>query len=76
MGMKKEMRGRPRLPLTMDQVLDAVRQHGTVTAAGRELACSGAYIHARFNELGVTLAQVLDAPSTDLLFKFQLKGDE
>ena len=67
-GMNKQLRGRPRLPLTVPQVLDAVRKHGKVTAAGRELGCSGGYIYARFNELGLTLAQVLNAPSLDTLF--------
>ena len=67
--MYRQLRGRPRLPLTVRQVLEAVRKHGNVTAAGRELGCSGGYIHARFNELGLTLAQVLDAPSADTLFR-------
>lgn len=68
--MRKEMRGRPRLPLTITEVLEAVRKHGTVTAAGRELGCSSGYVHARFGELRVTLAQVLDAPSVDKLLTF------
>ena len=67
--MSRQLRGRPRLPLTVRQVLEAVRKHGKVTASGRELGCSGAYIYARFDELGLTLAQVLDAPSVDMLFK-------
>ena len=53
----------------MRQVLEEIRKHGTVMAAGRELGCSPAYIYARFNELGLTLAQVLDAPSVETLFK-------
>ena len=66
--MIKQFRGRPRLPLTIWQVLEAVRKHGKVTSAGRELGCSGGYIYARFDELGLTLAQVLVAPSVDTLF--------
>ena len=68
--MNKQLRGRPKLPLTVRQVLEAVRKHGTVAAAGRELGCSGGYIYARFNELGLTLAQVLDAASVDELLRF------
>ena len=67
--MTKQLRGRPRLPLTVRQVLEEIRKHGTVMAAGREIGCSPAYIYARFNELGLTLAQVLDAPSVDTLFR-------
>ncbi|MCH7705893.1 MAG: hypothetical protein IIB33_02480 [Chloroflexi bacterium] len=65
--MYRQLRGRPRLPLTVRQVLEAVHIHGSVTAAARELGCSGGYIYARFDELGLTLAQVLDAPSVDEL---------
>ena len=68
-GMNRQLRGRPRLPLTVRQVLEAVRKHGKVTAAGRELSCSGGYIYARFHELGLTLVHVLDAPSVDMLIR-------
>ncbi len=67
--MTKQLRGRPKLPLTVQQVLEAVRRRGTVTAAGRELGCSPAYIYARFNELGLTLAHVLDAPGVNELLR-------
>ena len=74
--MSRQLRGRPRLPLTVRQVLEAVRKHGKVTASGRELGCSGGYIYARFDELGLTLAQVLDAPSADMLFKSRVLANE
>lgn len=67
--MTKQLRGRPKLPLTARQVLEAVRRHGTVTAAGRELDCSPAYIYARLSDMGLTLAQLLDAPNVDTLFR-------
>ena len=74
-GMNRQLRGRPRLPLTVRQVLEAVRKHGKVTAAGRELGCSGGYIYARFDELGLTLAQVLDAPSVDMLYRLGVSAN-
>ena len=74
-GMKNELRGRPRLPLTMCQVLEAVYRHGQIVAAGRELRCSGAYIHARLGEQGLTLAMVLDAESVDDLLKPKVRGE-
>lgn len=67
--MSRQLRGRPRLSLTVDQVLEAVRRLGTVTAAGQELGCSGGYIHARFKELGLTLNQVLSASTLDELLE-------
>ncbi|MCH7706377.1 MAG: hypothetical protein IIB33_04955 [Chloroflexi bacterium] len=51
-GMNKRLRRRPKLTLTARQVLEAVRKHGSVTATGRELGCSGGYIHARFQAVG------------------------
>lgn len=75
-GMNRQLRGRPRLPLTVQQVLEAVRRRGTVTAAGLELSCSPAYIYARFNKLGLTLAQALDAPSIDELLRSGALEDE
>ena len=55
--------------MTARQVLEVVRRHGTVTAAGRELDRSPAYIYERFNELGLTLTHVLDEPSINELFQ-------
>lgn len=60
-GMKKQLRGRPRLPLTMRQVLEAVHRHGQIVAAAREIKCSDAYIHMRLKRAGLTLWEVLAA---------------
>ena len=72
--MNKQLRGRPRLPLTVRQVLEAVRKYGGVTSAGRYLGCSGGYIYARFDQLGVTLGQVLDASSVEMLLTNKRQG--
>jgi len=63
------LRGRPRLNMPLERVIEAVREHGQVVAAApRELGCSDAYIHKRFRAAGITLAQVLDGLWTgDLL---------
>ena len=57
--MKKATKGRPRLGIPLDRILCAVRKHGQVVAAARELRCSQAYIHKRMNEAGITLGEVL-----------------
>lgn len=57
--IKKTLRGRPKLGIQLDRILCAVRRHGQVVAAARELRCSPAYIHKRLNEAGVTLGDVL-----------------
>ncbi len=60
--MGRSLRGRPRLNLKLEQIIKAVRQHQQVMAAARELGCSDAYIHVRLKGVGLTLAQVLEAP--------------
>jgi len=60
--MIRSTRGRPRLNLKLDQIIMAVRRHQQVMAAARELGCSDAYIHVRLKGVGLTLAQVLEAP--------------
>ena len=60
--MIRSTRGRPRLNLKLDQIIKAVRRHQQVMAAARELGCSDAYIHVRLKGVGLTLAQVLEAP--------------
>ena len=65
--MKRPWRGRPPLNLNLVQVLQAVRRHGRVMAAARELGCSDAYIHVRFKRAGLTLQHVLDADSLEEL---------
>ncbi len=69
--MKKTLRGRPRLPLTLWQVLEAVKRHGQVVAAARELRCSDAYIHMRLKRVGLTLRAVLEAESLQGLFRIE-----
>ncbi len=67
--MKNTLRGRPRLNLELAHILEAVRRHGQVVAAGRELRCSDAYIHVRLKQAGLTLAEVLDAPDLGALLR-------
>jgi len=59
--MEKTLRGRPRLDIPLQQIVDAVRCHQQVTSAARQLGCSPAYIHKRFKLAGMTLAKVLEA---------------
>ena len=59
--MKRTMRGRPRLELELDQILDAVRRHQQVMAAARELGCSDAYIQVRLKAAGISLWDVLES---------------
>ena len=61
--MGRSLRGRPRLNLKLEQIIKAVRRHQQVMAAARELGCSDAYIHVRLKGVGLTLAQVLEAPN-------------
>ena len=68
MAMKTTLRGRPSLDLDLAQILKAVRDHGQVVAAARELGCSDAYIHVRLKRAGLTLAQVLESPDPAFLF--------
>jgi len=67
--MKHTLRGRPRLDLELPHILEAVRRHRQVVAAGRELGCSDSYIHVRLKEVGLTLAIVLDAPDMEALLR-------
>ncbi len=57
--MKNTLRGRPRLDLDLDVIIEAVRRHGKVLRAATELGCSDAYIHQRFKEAGLTLQTLL-----------------
>ncbi len=65
--MKTTLRGRPNLDLDLAQILRAVRQHGQVMAAARELGCSDAYIHVRMKGVGPRLTQVLESPDLSAL---------
>ena len=65
--MKEILRGRPRLNLGLEQILEAVRRHQQVVAAARELGCSDAYIHVILKQAGLTLCEVLDADDLEAL---------
>jgi molybdenum-dependent DNA-binding transcriptional regulator ModE len=65
--MSKPLRGRPRLNLELAQILEAVRRHGQVVAAARELRCSDACIHVRLKRVGLTLGKVLEAHNLEAL---------
>ena len=67
--MKNTLRGRPRLNIDLPAILEAVRRHGQVMSAARELRCSDSYIHVRFKRAGFTLWDVLDALDVKLLLK-------
>ncbi len=60
--MKTTLRGRPRLDLDLQAILEAVRRHRQVVAAARDLGCSDAYIHVRLKKVGLSLRVVLEAP--------------
>ena len=69
--MVRSLRGRPRLDIQLEQIIMAVRRHQQVMAAARELRCSDAYIHVRLKGVGLTLAQVLEAPGPRALLHGQ-----
>ena len=73
-GKKKTLRGRPRLNIALNQILEAVHRHRQVVGAARELGCSQAYIHARMKEAGLTLQEVLEATDVEALLLMQ-EGD-
>ena len=65
--MKTSLRGRPSLDLDLTQILKAVRHHRQVVAAAKEFGCSDAYVHVRMKRAGLTLAEVLEAPTLETL---------
>ena len=67
MNTIRSLRGRPRLNLDLKHILKAVRKHGQVVAAARDLRCSDAYIHVRFKRVGLTLKEVLAARDLETL---------
>lgn len=56
--MSRTLRGRPPLNIPPSQIFEAVRRRRNVMAAARELGCSDSYIHVKFKEAGLTLAEV------------------
>ena len=69
--MKTTLRGRPRLDLDLRAILEAVRRHGQVVAAARDLGCSDSYIHVRLKKVGLSLREVLEAPDLRSLLRGQ-----
>ena len=67
--MEKTLRGRPALDIPLERIIEAVKRHGPVVAAGRKLGCSAAYIHRRFKLTGLNLGQVLEAPHSKELLR-------
>ena len=67
--MRKTLRGRPKLNIELPVIFEAVRRHGQVMAAARELACSDAYIHVKFKRAGLTLWEVLEATNVEALLR-------
>ena len=65
--MNNTLRGRPRLNIPLDRIIQAVRRHGYVMRAARELSCSDAYIHGRLKNVGLGLRDVLEAQSVEVL---------
>ena len=59
--MEKTLRGRPRLDIPLERIVQTVQRHRQVMAAARKLRCSSAYIWKRFKMAGLTLAQVLES---------------
>ena len=43
MGIEKTLRGRSRLNVEMEDILEAIRHHRQVVGASRQLGCSPAY---------------------------------
>ena len=53
--------GRPRLNISLSEIVDAVRSHRKIVAAARELGCSPAYVHMRLKRSELNLSAVLEA---------------
>jgi len=59
--VRNTLRGRPRLNIPLDVIIEAVRRTGFVLRAASELRCSDAYIHLRLKSAGLSLRQVLES---------------
>jgi AraC-like DNA-binding protein len=59
--MGETLRGRPRLGIPLERIIQTVQRHGQVMAAARELRCSDSYIHQQFKMAGLSLTHVLEA---------------
>ena len=65
------LRGRPRLNIPLERIVKAVRRQGYVMRAALELGCSDAYIHGRLKVAGLSLRDVLEAPTVEVLLHGQ-----
>lgn len=74
MDKNKTLRGQPRLNIALNQILETVQRHRQIVSAARELGCSQAYVHARMNEVGLTLRDVLETTDADALLLQQVRG--
>lgn len=63
--MKNTLRGRPRLDIPLERIINVVRQTGYAARAARELGCSDAYIHQQLKSAGLSLRQVLESGDKD-----------
>jgi len=53
--MKNTLRGRPRLDIPLERIINVVRQTGYAARAAEELGCSDAYIHQQLKSAGLSL---------------------
>ncbi len=67
--MRRVPRGRPPLNLELESIISAVRRHGKIVSAARELHCSDAYIHVRLKREGLTLWDILTTDDIGALIK-------
>ena len=59
--MRSTLRGRPRLAISLEEIIKAVKETGYATRAAERLRCSDAYIHKRLKSAGLSLRQVLES---------------
>ena len=58
-AMRTPLRGRPKLDIPLEEILEAVRATGNQTQAAMNLGCSEASVRKQIKQAGLTLAQVL-----------------
>ncbi len=61
--------GRPRLNISLSEIVEAVRSHRKIVAAARELGCSPAYVHMRLKRSELNLSVVLETEDIDGLIE-------
>ena len=66
-AMRAPLRGRPRLDIPLEKILEAVRATGNQTHAALNLGCSEASVRKQINLAGLTLKQVLQAEDVQSL---------